>query len=180
MTTTSTPRKPRADSKLDALPTEKLAELIQGMACHWSYEQVRDWLKVECGVSISISALTPFYRRHVEPVLRERKEWALLEAGVLAKKAKDTGVFDDATVSEFKEMAFKQLADPDSDREESRKMMETVLKVNADLREERKLAMLEAKAKRLDALEAKAREIRAEGGLSIETLEMLEKQLKLL
>jgi len=49
--------------------------------------------------------------------------------------------------------------------------------VNQD---ERKLKMLESKAARLDAMEAKAREIKQAGGLSAETLEMLEKQLKLL
>lgn len=54
------------------------------------------------------------------------------------------------------------------------------LKKEAGKREERKLAILEGKANRLDALEAKAREIRAGGGLSEETLDMLEKQLKLL
>ncbi len=45
---------------------------------------------------------------------------------------------------------------------------------------ERKLAMLEAKAARLDALEAKAKELKQGGGLSAETLEMLEGQLKIL
>jgi hypothetical protein len=39
---------------------------------------------------------------------------------------------------------------------------------------------LVSKARRLDALEAKAREITQGGGLSAETLEVIEKQLKLL
>jgi len=43
-----------------------------------------------------------------------------------------------------------------------------------------KLAILQRKADRLDELEAKAKEIKTGGGLSPETLEMLEKQLKLL
>jgi hypothetical protein len=46
--------------------------------------------------------------------------------------------------------------------------------------DERKLRLIESKAARLDELEAKAREIKAGGGLSAETLDMLEKQLKLL
>ncbi|WAC20992.1 hypothetical protein OVA24_06300 [Luteolibacter sp. SL250] len=44
----------------------------------------------------------------------------------------------------------------------------------------RRIALLESKAKRLDELEAKAREIKSGGGLSPETLEVIEKQLKLL
>jgi nicotinic acid mononucleotide adenylyltransferase len=46
--------------------------------------------------------------------------------------------------------------------------------------EMRKLKMLEAKAARLDEMEAKAKELKQGGGLSAETLEMLEKQLKIL
>jgi hypothetical protein len=44
--------------------------------------------------------------------------------------------------------------------------------------EMRKLKMLESKAARMDALEAKAKEITAGGGLSAETLEVIEKKLK--
>lgn len=43
-----------------------------------------------------------------------------------------------------------------------------------------KLAILQRKADRLDELEAKAKEIKTGGGLSPETLEVIEKQLKLL
>lgn len=46
--------------------------------------------------------------------------------------------------------------------------------------ENRKLKLLESKAARLDELEAKAKELKQGGGLSAETLEMLEKQLKIL
>jgi hypothetical protein len=43
-----------------------------------------------------------------------------------------------------------------------------------------KLAILQRKADRLDALEAKAKEIKQGGGLTPEMLELIEKQLKLL
>jgi hypothetical protein len=43
-----------------------------------------------------------------------------------------------------------------------------------------KLAILQRKADRLDELEAKAKEIKQGGGLTPETLEVMEKQLKLL
>lgn len=58
--------------------------------------------------------------------------------------------------------------------------METLIKAQAGLRDDRKLKMLEAKAARLDEMEAKAKELKQGGGLSAETLEMLEKQLKIL
>jgi hypothetical protein len=43
-----------------------------------------------------------------------------------------------------------------------------------------KLAILQRKADRLDELEAKAKEMKAGGGLTAETIEMLEQKLKLL
>ena len=46
--------------------------------------------------------------------------------------------------------------------------------------DERRLVLLESKAARLDELEAKAKVLKAGGGLSAETLEMLEKQLRIL
>jgi hypothetical protein len=46
--------------------------------------------------------------------------------------------------------------------------------------EARRIALLEDKAKRLDELESKAKELKQGGGLSAETLEVIEKQLKLL
>jgi hypothetical protein len=43
-----------------------------------------------------------------------------------------------------------------------------------------KFAIIKAKADRLDALENKAKELKQGGGLSAETLDMLEKQLRIL
>jgi hypothetical protein len=149
MTTTS-PRKPRADSKLDALPTARRDELVQGLLCGWSYQQALDWLAVECGITVSISALTPFHRRHIDPILRERKQFAALSAQTLAKMAKETEAFDAAAIGELKEYAFRIIRDPESDPENARKWLETLIKAQAGQRDSRKLAMLEAKAKQAD------------------------------
>jgi hypothetical protein len=151
MTTKATPRKARGDSKLDTLPPARLTELVQGLLCGWSYMQAIDWLKVECGVSVSISAFTPFHRRHVEPILKERKQFAALSAQTLAKMAKETEAFDTAAIGELKEYAYRLIRDPESDPEEARKWMETLIKAQAGQRDSRKLAMLEAKAKQADA-----------------------------
>lgn len=172
--------KPRGDSKLDTLPPAKLAELVDGLLCGWTYGQAAEWLQAECSLRVSGSSFTPFYRRHVEPILRERKQFAALSANTLAKMAKESEAFDTAAIGELKEYAYRLIRDPQGDPEEARKWMETLIKAQAGARDSRKLAMLEKKASRLDALEAKAREITAGGGLSAETLEVIEKQLKLL
>lgn len=148
MTTEPKTRKARADSKLESLPRK--AELVDGMLCGWSYDQALDWLRSECGLSVSISALTPFYRRNVEPILRERKKFAALSAKTLAKLATETEAFDAAAVAELSEYAFRLIRDPEADQEASRKWMETLIRAQAGRREDRKLALLEAKAAQAD------------------------------
>lgn len=133
------PRKARGDSKLDALPPAQLAELVQGLAAGWTYDQALDWLSTECGVPISLSALTPFYRRHVVPLLQDRKRFAFLGSQAVEKFAKQQGVFDAATILDFKEKAQRMMRDPDADPEEARKWMETYIKTMAGERDERSL-----------------------------------------
>lgn len=156
------------------------AELIQGLLAGWTYDQAADWLQVECGLSVSGSAWTPFYRRYVEPIHQDRKRFASMEAKALGKMAKEREAFNDAAILELTEYAYRLMRAPDGDPESVRKWMETLIKAQAGLRDDRKLKMLEAKAARLDEMEAKAKELKQGGGLSAETLEMLEKQLKIL
>lgn len=153
MITKTKPRKARGDSKLDALPAGQLAELTQGLLCGWTYVATVDWLQVECGVSVSLSSLTPFYSRHVEPILLERKKFAALSANTLAKLAAESDAFDAAAIGELKEYAYRLIRDPESDPEETRKWMETLIKAQAGSRDDRKLKMLEAKAAQADAAE---------------------------
>ena len=138
-------KKARGDSKLDALPENARGELVQGILCGWSYEQARQWVLDSCGVSVSLSAFTPFYQRHCAPVLKERKQFAALTAGSLAKLAKESEAFDVAAIGELKEYAYRLIRDPNSNPEEARKWMETLIKAQAGQRDSRKLAMLEAK-----------------------------------
>jgi hypothetical protein len=143
-------RKPRGDSKLDNLPEAQREELVQGIMTGWSYEAARQFVMESCGVSVSLSAFTPFYSRHVAPVLKERKQFAALSARTLAKLAKETEAFDAAAIGELKEFAYRLIRDPNSQPEEARRWMETLIKAQAGARDSRKLAMLEAKAAQAD------------------------------
>jgi len=195
-------RKERGDSKLhvDELGAERHAELIQGLAGGWTYDQALDWLDAECSVSISLSALTPFYRRHVVPLLQDRKRFAFLGSQAVEKFAKQQGVFDAATILDFKEKAQRMMRDPDTDPEEARKWMETYIKTMAGERDERSLkqkdrvisqkdeiiaqnerriAVLEKKAAFYDAVKAKANEP-GTGGVTAEQMEDIERRLKMM
>lgn len=174
-------RKARGDSKLDALPEAQLAELVGGILCGWSYEQARQWVMDACGVSVSLSAFTPFYARHVAPVLKERKQFAALSAQTLAKMATESDAFDAAAIAELKEYAYKLIRDPNSNPEEARKWMETLIKAQAGQRDSRKLSLLEAAAREAKAkLEALTTQAKSQGGLTPETLKQIEEAAGLL
>lgn len=174
-------RKPNSNSKLDNLtPESRVLELRDGLLEGWSYEAAREWLSAECQVTTSLDALSRFYKRHCVPVLQERKKWAALQAEGLAKMGAQSKVFEDAAVAEAVEFAFTFLRDPKGDPELKRKWLEALIKKKGGEREDLKVAMLQRKADRLDELEAKAKEMKAGGGLTAETIEMLEKKLKLL
>ena len=145
------PTKTRSDSKLGSLSEQQQQSLIQGMLVGWSYMQAIDWLQVECGLKVSLGSMTPFYRKHVEPILQERKKFAALSAATLAKMAKETAAFDAAAIGELKEYAYRLIRDPNSDPDSARKWMETLIKAQAQQIDSRKLAILETKAAQVDA-----------------------------
>jgi len=181
MATQTKTRKPRGDSKLDSLPPAQLTELVQGLLCGWTYAEALDWLQVECGVSVSLSSLTPFYSRHVEPILVERKKFAALSAKTLAKLATESEAFDAAAIGELKEYAYRLIRDPKSNPEEARKWMETLIKAQAGQRDSRKLSLVEAAAAEAKAkLVALASAAKSTGGLTPETLAQIEEAAGLL
>ena len=181
MATQRKERKARGDSKLDSLPPDSLRELVQGLLCGWTYTQAIDWLSVECGVSVSLSSFTPFYKRHVEPVLRERKQFAALSAKTLAAMATETAAFDQAAIGELKEYAYRLIRDPNGDPEEARKWMEALIKAQAGQRDSRKLTLLEAAAREAKAkLQALTSAAKSQGGLTPETLKQIEEAAGLL
>jgi hypothetical protein len=166
-------------STLGNLP--RRAELIQGLLLGWDYKRAAEWLLVECGVSVSGSAWTPFYRRYVAPIHQDRKQFASLEAKALGKLAKEREAFNDAAIFELTEYAYKLMRAPGEDPEAVRKWMETLIKAQAGQRDSRKLTLLEAAAK-----EAKARLValttaaKSNNGLTPETLRQIEEAAGLL
>lgn len=172
----------RADAKLKNLPAEALETLWRfrhpeegGTAL--TYEAILVELPKLFGITSSMGALSDFYawlrmQRRIEAA-KDRAAQVRME---LAKDASITPddlervaqtVFTAETIEGGDIKSFVALATLRLNRQ----------RVDQD---ERKLRMLEVKASRLDELEAKARELKKGGGLSAETLEMLEKKLKIL
>lgn len=173
----------RADAKLKNLPPEvqdmmwRLRNPDEEMDKKFTFVEVLAWLKQEYGVESSLGALSEFYSwlrmKHRMLVAAARAQQARLE---LAKDPSITPqdlervaqtVFTAETLEEGNVKGYVALA-------------KLGLQRRALDQDERKIKLLESKAARMDELEAKAKELKQGGGLSAETLDMLEKQLKIL
>ncbi len=167
-------KKPRSDSKLDALPESRLLELRDGLLGSWSYAYELSWLATECGVSSSPSALSSFYKRHCAPVLRERKQLAAVKAEVIGEMADKTD-WDKASIESLKQMVFEFMANPLADTKEIERLFSLLLRRKDQELDERKLRLVEDKAAEAKRqLEAAMSKAKAKGGLSEETLQEIE------
>lgn len=146
-------RKPRADSKLDTMPESRVLELRDGLLAGWSQAECKSWLASECGLSTTGSAITAFYKRHCAPLLRECRKLAAVKAEAIVKDAGRTD-WNTATMELVKQVSFEMLSGQRTDPKVAEKFVKLVLKADSQGRDERKLAMLEAKAKQADAANA--------------------------
>lgn len=142
-------KKPRSDSKLDALPESRVLELRDGLLGGWSYADAMSWLNTECGITSSLSALSAFFKRHCAPVLKERRQLAALKAEAIAEDAGVTD-WDAASIEKLRQMVFEFMADPAANIEDTEKLFKLLLKSRDQEVDRRKLALLEAKAKQAD------------------------------
>jgi hypothetical protein len=142
-------KKPRSDSKLDALPESRVLELRDGLLGGWSYDAAMSWLATECGVSSTLSALSSFFKRHCAPVMREKRQLAALKAEAIGDLAGKVD-WDAASIEHLRQMVFEFMADPKADLESTERMFRLLLKSRDQETDRRKLAILEAKAKQAD------------------------------
>ena len=172
----------RADAKLKNLHAEALEDL-------WRFrnpEEGGEKLTLEAvavqvqdlyGFTCSLSSLSEFYKWLR---LRKRMENAAERASQARYAlAQDPNMTPDM-LARVGQMVFTAETIEDGNVKAYVELVKLQLQAAKQDLELRKLAILEAKAAALDALQAKAKEIKAGGGLSAETLEVIEKQLKLL
>lgn len=155
-------KKPRADSKLDSMSESRVLELRDKLLAGDSYQACIEWLLVDCGVQSSLASLSAFYKRHCAPVIRERRQLSVIKAEALGDAmAADPVNWDEKIVDRTKQMAFEFLTADQNDMDAVGKLLDSVVKARKqeftekiqtrkqDV-EERKLAILEAKAKQAD------------------------------
>lgn len=172
----------RSDAKLKNLPADALEELWrfrypEEEGKKLSYEGILVELESSYSVTSSMGALSEFYswlrlKRRIESAAERAQQ-------VRFELAKDSSITPD-DLERVAQTVFTSESLSDGDVKSYVALATLRLHQKRTDLDERRLILVEAKAKRLDELEAKAKELKAGGGLSEETLEMLEKQLKLL
>lgn len=131
-------RKPRSDSKLDSMPESRVLELRDMLMAGASHRNVLDWLAVECGVSVSTSALTSFYKRHCVPVLRDKRRLAAVKAEAIVDDAGRTD-WNTATMELVKQVSFEIMSGEQIDTKTAEKFIKLVLKADAQATDKDKL-----------------------------------------
>lgn len=155
-------KKPRSDSKLDAMPGNRVMELRDKLLGGDSYLECITWLDMECGVTTSVASLSVFYKRHCWPVVRERRQVSVIKAEALGDAmSQDPVNWDSAIVDRTKQKLFEFLAGDGASLEDAAEALKAitaarkqdfteVIQTKRQETEERKLALLEQKAKQAD------------------------------
>jgi hypothetical protein len=174
---------PRADAKLKSLPDdaqEALWSLLQrnGDQPGMSMEQVQAEVPLRHGFTVGMSALYEWrswygMRRRMESA-KERAAQAKVE---FLRENPDASADDLERVGQF---VFTAEAMEGGNVKAYVALAKLRLAQKALDHDSRRIAILEKKARKLDELEAAAKTVRGRGGLSKETLEVLENDLKLL
>lgn len=142
-------KKLRKDSKFARLTEEQRGELAMYLESN-GLEDAQQWLAAR-GVEVSLQNISEYYRLHVLPYKWVRMETA---AAVLSKVGGDK--VTDAAHRAVAQRVFELSTDPKSDPELLAKFYKLMNDGQATAQNERKLALLEAKARRADEAQAVA------------------------
>jgi hypothetical protein len=123
-------RKPRSDSKLDALDVDQQRQL-----CEWlltpglNYERIKELVLDEFNTSTSGSALSSFYQSYVGAYVLERRRRAVGLAQEVGDELKrQPGQFSQATIDALEQKAFELAQNPMVDPKEVKAIFSLVLK----------------------------------------------------
>lgn len=145
------------------MPESRVLELRDKLLANEGYQEILEWLAVDCGVTVSISALTPFYLRHCAPLIREQRAMNAVKAETIVDEAGRTD-WNAATLELVKQVSFEMLSGQRTDPKVAEKFVKLVLKADAQAMDRDKLEILKANAAKADA----ATEVTNDGKLSDE------------
>lgn len=126
---TLTLKRPRKDSKLDALTAEQQQQLTGWLVARMDYGAVLKLIEEAFGVKTSIATLSRYYKKYVGPFLIEKRRAAVGVAdAVEAEARKRPDLFDAAAIRNLRERAFTMSCDPSADTGEVLDVFRVLLK----------------------------------------------------
>lgn len=152
-------KKPRGDSKLDYLPGTGTTDLRDGLLSGRfpTYDAALEWLDSEHGVSSSHAALSEFYRKSCAPVIKQRRSLAAIRAEAWGEAMEEDSSLDAGILERLKQIVFEVLETEKPKPKDVKALVDSVVKLTSDKRsdrqidlDERKVALLETKAKQND------------------------------
>lgn len=182
-------KKPRSEAILLNLPEEQEEALAQWLLGGLPYHLAKARLKADFGVEVkSLSSFTRFYNERCAPRMQARLQLAMKTADKLYQEAKkNPEAINAATAVLLRTRAFEILQNPAANvRDVSNLVKLLISSKKTDMAREQlgldreKFELMRRKADRLDELEERAKELRKSGGVSAETLAVLEKELRLI
>lgn len=182
-------KKPRPEAILLNLPEEQEEALASWLLAGLPYHLAKSRLKADFGVEVkSLSSFTRFYTERCAPRLQARLQMAIKTADkIYAEAKKNPEAINAATAVLLRTRAFEILQNPAANPKDVSNLVKLLISAKKQDLDRQNLALdkdkfelLRRKADRLDELENKAKKMRADGGVSPETLDVLEKQLRLM
>lgn len=141
------PKKLRADSKFAPLSEAERVELDTLLLEGGTLEAGVEWMRGH-GIEISQQSVSEYYRRHVLPRRHERMAACAAELN----KA-DKGGLADAAIAALKQRTYELMTEPGTDTETALKFFREMLSAQKVQHDDRKLALLEKKAKQAEEAE---------------------------
>jgi hypothetical protein len=180
-------RKTRSDAVLLNLPEEQQAKLAAWLLAGVPYHEAKVLAEKEFGVVVrSLDSFRSFWQQVCQPQILARRRRAVTTASERAEEAKSNpGQFDVATMDAIKQRAYELAESPESRPGDVKAILMLLLKARDQDRQERELDLALSKyrdlvAERRRAIEAELGKAKDNGGITTETRERIERELKLL
>jgi hypothetical protein len=148
-------RKTRSDAVLLNLPEEQQARLAEWLLNGMPYHEAKVLTEKEFGISVrSLASFGSFWSQVCQPLLLARRRRAVGAADSRVEEAeRNPAQFDRATIDAIKQKAFELAESPQSDPKDVKAILTLVLKARDQDIEERRVAILEARAKQAEQAE---------------------------
>jgi predicted methyltransferase len=175
-------RKPNANAVLLNLPEEQQAKLADWLTSGMPYWKASELVQKEFGVKVLPSAFTGFWSAVCSAALQAKRARAVNLSNDVAQMAeRHPGQFDAATIDALKQKAFELAVSPTANPKDVKALLMLVLKARDQDLEKRKIDMLQEKLDRAKReIDAATTMAKTKGGLTQETLALIEQAAKLL